>query len=106
VCILFGIAVDPIRMADTTDQTGDTDGTRSEGESADVWANAVTESALRIAVGIVGLVLLLFALGRAFGVDLLGAVGSFFATPTGQWIGVAIVALVLIAFAAGGWHRR
>jgi hypothetical protein len=93
-------------MVDTTDETGDTDGTRGDGEAADAWADAVTASALRIAIGLVGLVLLLFALGRAFGVDLLGAVGSFFATPTGQWIGVAIVALVLIAFAASGWHRR
>jgi len=93
-------------MADTTGETGDTDGTRDGGDAADAWADAVTASALRIAIGLLGLVLLLFALGRAFGVDLLGAVGSFFATPTGRWLGVALVALVLIAFAAGGWHQR
>lgn len=50
--------------------------------------------------------IVLFALGRAFGVDLLGAVGEFFATPTGRWIGVAVVGLLLVALAAGGLRNR
>ena len=100
-------------MSDTSNESGgaggaggDTGGNSGSGESADVWADAVTASVLRIAVGLVGIVLVLFALGRAFGVDLLGAVGEFFATPTGQWIAVAFVGLLLVALAAGGLRSR
>lgn len=57
-------------------------------------------------MGLLGVVLVLFALGRAFGVDLLSTVAEFFETPTGRWLGVAFVGLLLIALAAGGWRRR
>ena len=95
-------------MSDTSNEGGGTGGTGSggSGESADAWADAVTASVLRIAVGLVGIVIVLFALGQAFGVDLLGAVGELFATPTGRWIGVAVVGLLLVALAAGGLRSR
>jgi hypothetical protein len=61
---------------------------------------------IRLGLAIFGTVLLLFALGQAFGLDLVGAVAEFLITDTGQWIAVAFVALLLISIAAGGWRYR
>lgn len=74
----------------------------AEEEAGSVFARGI----LRIGLGIFGFVLLLFALGRAFGLDLLGMVMDFLATQTGQWLAVAFFALLLIAVAAGGWRYR
>ena len=93
-------------MSDTNNESGGTDAGGESGEPADAWADAVTASVIRIAVGLVGIVIVLFALGRASGVDLLGAVGEFLATPTGRWIGVAFVGLLLVALAVGGLRSR
>ena len=61
---------------------------------------------VRLGLAALGTVLLLFALGQAFGFDLLGAVAEFLATDTGQWIAVAFFALLLISVAVGGWRYR
>lgn len=61
---------------------------------------------VRIGLVVLGTVLLLFALGQAFGFDLLGAVAEFLTTETGRWLAVAFFALVLISVAAGGWRYR
>lgn len=61
---------------------------------------------VRMGLVVLGTVLLLFALGQAFGLDLLGMVADFLATETGQWLAVAFFALVLISVAAGGWRYR
>lgn len=66
----------------------------------------LTRTVLRLGLVLLGTVLLLFALGQAFGVDLLGMVGDFLATETGQWLAVAFFALVLISVAASGWRYR
>lgn len=81
--------------------TSDTTDDRRESEpAAEGSAGALlTRTVLRIGLAVLGLALLLFALGQAFGVDLL-------ATETGRWIGVALLAIVLISVAASGWRRR
>ncbi|QLG29025.1 hypothetical protein HUG10_16425 [Halorarum halophilum] len=72
------------------------------GETAERFA----ASSFRIGLAFLGIVLLLFALGQAVGVDLLGMVGDALATEVGRWLVVAFFALVLIAVALRGFGRR
>lgn len=66
----------------------------------------LTRTVLRVGLAVLGIVLLLFALGQAFGVDLLGPAAALLATETGRWLAVALLALVLISVAASGWRSR
>lgn len=50
-------------------------------------------------IAVVGLVVVLFALGRAVGVDLLGMVAQAVSTQTGQWLAIAFVALLVMGAA-------
>ncbi|WP_238532746.1 hypothetical protein [Halalkalicoccus jeotgali] len=61
---------------------------------------------VRTGLVVLGTVLLLFALGQAFGLDLLGALADFVGTQTGRWLAVAFFALVIISVAASGWRYR
>ena len=65
----------------------------------------ITRGLLRIALALVGFLLLLFAIGQAFGLNLLGLFAEFTQTWTGQWLLVAAFALVLIIIALKGWGR-
>ena len=56
-------------------------------------------TALQTVVAVVGLVIVLFALGRAVGVDLLGAAAGALSTHTGQWLAIALVALLAMSAA-------
>lgn len=58
-----------------------------------------TQSLVRTLVTLLGLVLLVFAVGQAFGLELLGATVEFLATETGMWLLVALFALMLIVAA-------
>ena len=69
-------------------------------------AERFAASSFRIGLAFLGLILLLFALGQAVGVDLLGMVGEALATEVGRWLVVAFFALVLIAVALRGFGRR
>lgn len=73
------------------------------GGGAPEWFAA---SALRIGLAIIGFVLLLFALGQAVGLDLLGLVADALDTQIGRWLAVAVFALVLIAVALRGFGTR
>ncbi|WP_267643086.1 hypothetical protein [Haloarchaeobius amylolyticus] len=57
---------------------------------------------VRFGLAAIGVVLLLFSLGQAFGVDLLGAFADALSTQTGQWLVVALFALFLIGAAERG----
>ncbi len=88
----------------TTDDTTDE---REREPSAERSAGALlTRTVLRVGLAVLGIVLLLFALGQAFGVDLLGPAAEFLATETGRWLAIAFLALVLISVAASGWRYR
>ncbi|WP_255169737.1 hypothetical protein [Natrononativus amylolyticus] len=50
-------------------------------------------------VAIVGLVVVLFAVGQALGADLLGMLANALATQTGQWLAVAFIALLVVGAA-------
>lgn len=85
-------------------QTSESDPPTSE-PSREKQATIITRSILRIALALVGFLLLLFALGQAFGLDILGMFAEFTQTWTGQWLLVAIFALALIIIALKGWGR-
>jgi len=83
-------------------QTTETDQRRTQ-PTTEEQATSITRSILRVALAIVGFLLLMFALGHAFGIDLLGMFAEFTQTWTGQWLIIAFVALVLIIIALTGW---
>ena len=63
------------------------------------------ESTLRVSLAVVGFVLLLFALGQAIGIDLLGTIVDALNTQIGRWLVVAFFAILLIALAVRGFDR-
>lgn len=85
-------------------QSPQTDGERAANPSGtrarvSQWLAA---SAVRLAVGFVGLVLLLYALGQAVGVPLLELTADVLSTQTGRWLVVAAFAAALIGLAQRG----
>jgi uncharacterized membrane protein len=56
----------------------------------------MASTAAQALVMLVGLAVVLFAVGQAVGADLLGMVGDALATHTGQWLAVAVVALIVV----------
>lgn len=82
--------------------TGEATGNAGSTETADWFA----ESALRIGLAILGLVLVLFAVGMATGVDVLGALTEFFTSWVGRWLLVAVVGLAIVALALHGFGPR
>lgn len=95
------------------DQSGPdgTTGTRDRSESLDSDAsrpedpvNWLTAPVIRMALAFLGAVLLLYALGRAAGVDVLGIVADVLATRIGRWLLVALFALLLIMVALRGFE--
>ncbi|QSW98338.1 hypothetical protein [Haloterrigena alkaliphila] len=69
------------------------------GEPAPAPGRWLLSTVLQTVVAVVGLVVVLYALSRAFGVDLLGRTAAALATQTGQWIAIAVVALVAMSAA-------
>lgn len=66
-----------------------------------------TEVATRVGIALIGLVLLLFALGQAFDVEILAAFGQALSSEVGRWLIVAAIAVAIIAGAARvRVHRR
>lgn len=64
----------------------------------------MVSTVMQIVVAIVGLVVVLFALGRAIGADLLGMTAQALATQTGQWLVIAIVAFIGMGAAMRAMH--
>lgn len=76
---------------------------RAAGEELSRW---LAESVLRVGLVLVGLVLLVYALGRAVDVDLLSIVVDALLSPIGRWLVVAFFALLLIVVAQRGFRDR
>lgn len=80
---------------------------QAAGEPAGVQvADWLAASTLRVALTVFGFVLLLFAIGQAVGLDLLGMVVEALETNVGRWLVVAFVGLLLIALALRGFGGR
>jgi len=56
-------------------------------------------TAVRLGLTVIGVVLLLFALGQAVGLPFLAMTAEALSTQTGQWLAVAFFAVLLIAAA-------
>lgn len=56
----------------------------------------IASTLVQTMIALVGLVVVLFAVGRAFGVDFLGMLGDALTTHTGQWLAIASVALIVV----------
>lgn len=59
-------------------------------------------AAVRWGIGVVGVVHVLFALGQAVGLGLLGMFGEALGSRTGRWLVVAVFGLFLVAVARRG----
>jgi flagellar biosynthesis protein FlhB len=79
------------RGASRSESTEDRPPKETRGSGA--W---MASTAAQTIVMLVGLVVVLFAVGQAVGADLLGMVGDALATHTGQWLAVAVLALILV----------
>lgn len=88
-------------------QGGQGAGNQGAGQGGQQAGNPVAEwfvaSTFRIGLAILGLVLLLFALGQAVGVPLLSMLGDALSTRVGRWLAVAVFALLLIVVALRGF---
>lgn len=79
------------------DQSADTDQrTDDTVESATQW---FATTAVRVGVTLIGVVLLVFALGQAVGLPLLELLTAALTSQTGQWLVVAFFAIMLIGAA-------
>jgi hypothetical protein len=84
-------------------------GTAAErrGEPAGIgFTGWFTSAAIRTVLVIVGLVVLLFALGQAVGIDLLGLAAEALSSELGRWLLIAAFGLVLIGLAQRGFRSR
>lgn len=84
-----------------TDATGDRqradDGTgANDAYGPTSW---FANTAVRVGLTIIGIALLLFALGQAFGLPLLAAAVEALSSETGRWLVVAFFAILLIGAA-------
>lgn len=91
------------RDTDRNEGTKADQGREGRGDDLSGW---LAESALRMGLALVGLVLLVYALGRAVGVDLLAIVVDALLSPIGRWLLVAFFALLLIVVAQRGFRTR
>lgn len=87
-------------MSRTGGRANDETAEQGRTERAGEW---FAESTLRIALAVFGFVLLLFALGQAVGIDLLGMVVSALSSQMGRWLVVAFFALAIIVVAVRGF---
>lgn len=86
------------------DRDGETD--RADTDARDDDVSLFATSAVRIALVLVGLVITVFALGQAVGVDFLGMIADALSTQTGQWLLVALVGIALIVVAQRSFATR
>lgn len=87
----------------TAHATADGDDHAAQAEESAAW---FATSALRIGIALIGLVLLMVALGQIAGVDFLEMFSEVLASSVGRWLVVAVVAMVIISFAIHGFGRR
>jgi len=63
----------------------------------------LTASILRLMLAVVGVVLVLFALGQAVGINLLDMAADVLASSVGRWLLIALFGLVLVVVALRGF---
>ncbi|ADB59974.1 hypothetical protein Htur_1082 [Haloterrigena turkmenica DSM 5511] len=81
------------------DRSRGSDRSTRPGETAPPPGRWLLSTVLQTVVAVIGLGVVLYALSRAFGIDLLGMTAAALATQTGQWIAIAVVALIAMSAA-------
>lgn len=81
-----------------SDRSGDDRGSGTTG-----LVDWFTETFLRASIALLGVLLLLFALGQIAGVDMIGGLADLLGTEIVQWTLVAVFALLLIVAAGKSW---
>lgn len=87
-------------------ETTVTDGEATDRDPGDGLTGWFAASSLRIGLALVGLFLLLAALGQLSGIDLIGLGANLLNTGVGRWLLVAVVAIALIVVAVHGFDRE
>lgn len=80
---------------------GSKPGQRTAGERITSW---FTETILRSAVAVFGVILVLLALGQLAGVDLLGILGEFLTSSVGVYLLIAFFGVLLLVAASKSWN--
>ncbi|PSP62762.1 hypothetical protein BRC77_08995 [Halobacteriales archaeon QH_8_64_26] len=78
-------------------------GAANRGAGVTEW---FASTALRAALAVVGVVVLLFALGQLVGIDLLGLAAEALSSELGRWSLIAVFGLLLIGLAQRGFRSR
>lgn len=91
---------------DRPESDPDRDGDRSRRRTArsDGVVGWFAESTVRVALAVLGVLLLLFAVGQMVGLDILGSIADALETEFGRWLLIAIFALLLIIIALRGFY--
>lgn len=63
----------------------------------------IAASTVRILLGILGLMLLLFAIGQVMGFDAMALLSDALDTPEARWMLVALFAVIMIALSIRGF---
>lgn len=89
-------------MSDS-DRGSETDGQRRSREGGDKAVEAIATSTVRLGLLILGLLLLLYAVGQAVGFDVLALISDALDTQEARWLIVAFFALILITLSLRGF---
>ena len=84
------------------DQERAAEGDRQGQSRTDAVSDWFADAAIRAGLMVIGVVLLLFALGQAVGLPLLELASAALTSQTGQWLVVAFFAVLLIGAAQRG----
>lgn len=91
--------------AERADRTRGTASPSSEGLSAgDRIAGWFTETAVRGGIALLGVVLVLLAVGQIVGIELLGSLVDFLTSSLGAWLIVGFLGVLLIVAASRSWN--
>lgn len=79
-------------------------GQQQQRGTAEQLAGWFTEKFVRVVAVLIGLIMLLFALGQIAGVNLLSTVGDFITSSVGGYVIIAFFALLIIVAATKDWN--
>lgn len=86
-------------------QSGSSDARqRGDRRDADDAVEVIAASTVRVLLGVLGVLLLLFAMGQVMGFDAMAILSDALDTPEARWMLVALFALVLIVISLRGFR--
>lgn len=93
-------------MSETDHGTGRRDSPPEQGGDRDPEdaVEVIATSTIRILLGVLGVLLLLFALGQVMGFDAMAMLSDALDTQEARWMLVALFALVMIALSIRGFR--